>query len=214
MTIGDLQLGVRPIADVQELLQLGQEHGYVASEEIMTLVKEYDMTMEEIEDLYSQLFDQSTEIYEQSPVTRGVLDNIEPTLDLSIQTVSQEPIRLYLREAGTIPLLTRDEETQLAKGVEMGDKRAKAAQGDSPRTTAAQRARAIVVLPALTLPAKKATESLAKRFSTSHSGCSAVTDLSSGARRKRGCGLGSASASAAPPPRSLPAKMLLFWAGW
>jgi RNA polymerase primary sigma factor len=125
MTIVDLQQDVRPIADFQELLQLGQERGYVTSEEIMALVEEYDMILEEIEDLYSQLFDQSTEIYEQSPATQGVLDDIEPTLDLSIQTVTQDPLRLYLHEAGAIPLLTRNEEIQLAERIEMGDKRAK-----------------------------------------------------------------------------------------
>jgi RNA polymerase primary sigma factor len=125
MATVDLREDARHVVDVQELLQLGHERGYVTGEEIMALVDEYDMIVEEIEDLYSQLFDQSTEVYEQSPVTQGALDDIEPTLDLSIQTVTQDPLRLYLSEAGAIPLLTKDEEVQLAKRIELGDKRAR-----------------------------------------------------------------------------------------
>ena len=87
----------RRIVDVQDLLLAGQDRGYVTSDEIMALVEDYDMTMEEIEDLYSQLFAQSIEIYEQSPVSQGALEPTEPTLDLSIQTVTHDPLRLYLK---------------------------------------------------------------------------------------------------------------------
>jgi len=125
MTTVDIQQDVCSMADVRDLVTLGQERGYVTREEIMALVEEYDLTVEEIEDLYSQLFDQSIEIYEQSPVSQGVLDTIEPTLDLSIQTVTQDPLRLYLKEAGNTPLLSRNEEIQLAKRIEMGDRPAK-----------------------------------------------------------------------------------------
>jgi RNA polymerase primary sigma factor len=125
MKLIDVQQEVRPIAEVEDLLQAGEERGYVTSDEIMALVEEFDMTMEEIEDLYSQLFDQAIEIDEQSPATTGTLEPTEPTLDLSINTVTGDPLRLYLQEAAETPLLTKDEEIALAKRVEHGDRLAK-----------------------------------------------------------------------------------------
>ncbi len=125
MTLASTDHDARLAGDIEGLLHLGQERGYVTSEEIMALVEELDMPLEEIEDLYSRLFDQSTEIYEESPVVQGALDTIEPTLDLSIQSVTQDPLRLYLKEAGSVPLLTRNDEIQLAKRMEAGDLRAK-----------------------------------------------------------------------------------------
>ncbi|NLV72236.1 MAG: sigma-70 family RNA polymerase sigma factor [Actinobacteria bacterium] len=126
MSTADLPEDIRPITHIQDLVRIGQKRGYVTSEEIMALVEEYDLTAKEIDDLHSQLFDQSVEIYDQSLGTPGSLDDAtEPILDLSTPTVTHDPVQLYLHQVGTIPLLSRDEEVQLAQRVELGDKRAK-----------------------------------------------------------------------------------------
>ena len=106
MTIVDVQPDVRLMVDAEDLLQLGQDRGYVTSAEIMALLEEYDLTTEEIEDLYSQLFDLAIEIDESSPLPAGTLEPTEPALDLSIDTITCDPLQLYLEEAGQTPLLT------------------------------------------------------------------------------------------------------------
>ena len=91
----------------------------------MSLVEDGDLSSETIDDLYSQLFDLNIEVYEQSPVVPGRLEQTEPVLDLSIETVAQDSLRLYLQEAGKTALLTQDAEIELAKAIEAGDKRSK-----------------------------------------------------------------------------------------
>jgi RNA polymerase primary sigma factor len=124
MSTVDIQQDVRPLAEIKDLVRSGQERGYVTSDDVMALIEECDLSLEEIEDFYTQLFDQSIEVYEQNPVPQGALDAIEPTLDLSIETVNQDPLRLYMKEAGKVPLLSKSEEVQLAKRIEAGDRRA------------------------------------------------------------------------------------------
>ncbi len=115
----------RTIVDIPGLLQAGQERGYVVTDEVMALVEDFDMTTEDIEDLYSQLFDLNVEVYEEAPVEAGGLEKTAPTLDLSVETVTNDPLRLYLKEAGEVPLLNKQEEVELAKRIEAGDMMAK-----------------------------------------------------------------------------------------
>ena len=61
----------------------------------------------------------------RASVAAGLAAPAEPILDLSIDTVSNDPLRLYLKEAGETPLLSKAEEIELAQRIEAGDKAAK-----------------------------------------------------------------------------------------
>jgi RNA polymerase primary sigma factor len=116
---------VRLLADVQALLRLGRERGYVTGEEITALVEECDLTLEECEDLYAQLFDVAIQIEEERPVASGSLKTSDPGPYPASEPVSSDPLQLYLRAAGETPLLTKDEEIELAQRIEAGDKQAR-----------------------------------------------------------------------------------------
>ena len=75
MTIEEIPLDVRPQVDVQNLLQLGQER---------------DLTLEEIEDLYAQLFDVALEIEEESPLPPSPLEPSESGRYLYTDTVNAD----------------------------------------------------------------------------------------------------------------------------
>jgi len=110
---------------VKDLLRIGEERGYVEEQEIMALIESCDPAPEEITDLYAELFDRSVAIEGHGLVSGQDLDTNAVEPDLSPQVVAEDPARLYLKQAGGIPLLTREEEVRLAQRVELGDAHAK-----------------------------------------------------------------------------------------
>jgi RNA polymerase primary sigma factor len=86
---------------------------------------ECDITVEDVQDLYSQLFHQPIETSEPIAIYPGAVEPIEPALSLSTKTLTGDGLQLYFNQAGGAPLLTKDEEIELAQRIEVGDKRAK-----------------------------------------------------------------------------------------
>jgi RNA polymerase primary sigma factor len=132
----------RPIEDelghVQQLILVGKERGYLLYDEVNESLPAEVTAPEEIDDLLSILERQGIEIYEdlatanaaraaatdaegpETDLKEEVL--AEATLDLSsgVETKSQDPVRVYLREMGSVPLLTREGEIVIAKRIERG----------------------------------------------------------------------------------------------
>ena len=122
--------------DAEELERLvadGLEKGFLTYDEIAAGLEDAELTREQTEDFYTYLVERSIDLVEgeqhkqpshEQPALVEDEAQAPPKLDLTVEP-SLDPLSLYLREIGKVPLLTADQEVSLAKQVERGDLAAK-----------------------------------------------------------------------------------------
>ena len=125
--------------NVQQLVLIGKERGYLLYDEINDSLPADVHSRQDIDDLLAILERQGIEIYEDLATAASAraaanapedpaadLKEESPAdagLDLSFEVdpKSQDPVRIYLREMGSVPLLTREGEVVIAKRMERGE---------------------------------------------------------------------------------------------
>ncbi len=119
--------------EVRQLINLGRERGYLLYDEVNDVLPEEVHSPEDLDDMFL-LFDSlgiemvdSEEKYKAKAEekTAEKEEPEEPTkVDLSPGTLEKtnDPVRMYLREMGTVPLLTREGEVEIARRIERGEK--------------------------------------------------------------------------------------------
>lgn len=121
--------------DMRELIERGKAKGTLSNSEILEALEDVDYDIEQIENLYEQLGNLGIGItgYLDAPEFEEIeseIERYESAEDMEKMLAQEglaidDPVRMYLKEIGKVPLLDADRELELAKKMAEGDEKAK-----------------------------------------------------------------------------------------
>src|SRR6202045_2299075 len=124
-------------------MDTGKEKGYLTYDQVNDLIPHDVHSSEDLDDLLTTIGTQGIDVLEGPKLPSSALDkkfeeaeegSEDVELDLTPGTLEKtnDPVRMYLREMGTVPLLTREGEVEIAKRIERGQLRVLKAISRSP----------------------------------------------------------------------------------
>jgi RNA polymerase primary sigma factor len=139
--------------ELKTLIKMGKTRGYLTHQEINDHLPEKLVNEEILEAIISMLNDMGIAVYEQAPDAATLLiaggatstateEEAEEAAEAALSTVDSEfgrttdPVRMYMREMGSVELLTREGEIEIAKRIEGGLQAMMLAISASPTTIA------------------------------------------------------------------------------
>src|SRR5437660_3307224 len=115
--------------EVRQLISIGKEKGYLLYDEVNELLPAEITSSDELDDLFNtfgsagiEVVDSGKTYLQEKQFDRTAEGSEELELDLTPGALDKtnDPVRMYLREMGTVPLLTREGEVEIARRIERG----------------------------------------------------------------------------------------------
>ncbi|MBN1946154.1 MAG: RNA polymerase sigma factor RpoD [Bradymonadales bacterium] len=118
--------------EIEQLVTLGKERGYLTYEEVNDALPSDVLSADQIDDMMNVLKDLNIEVVESADKVKSFrardhehktirIEEFEESEDLTF-TRTNDPVRMYLRKMGSVSLLTREGEVEIAKRIEEGER--------------------------------------------------------------------------------------------
>jgi RNA polymerase primary sigma factor len=121
--LGELKsrAGVELTEKVKDLIRLAQEQGYLTYTDINDALPDTIVTPEELDEIYTKLRNLEIEIVDQAEVDRVKQPEVEEEDEKARLDILDDPVRMYLKQMGQVPLLTREQEVEISKRIEVAE---------------------------------------------------------------------------------------------
>jgi RNA polymerase primary sigma factor len=106
---------------VKELVRLAQEQGYLTYGDINDALPDGFITPEDLDEIYLKLRNLEVEIVDQAEVDRVKQPEPEEEDEKARLDILDDPVRMYLKQMGQVPLLTREQEVEISKRIEAAE---------------------------------------------------------------------------------------------
>ena len=106
---------------IKKLIKLGKDKGYLTYDEINDILPEDITSSEDIDAILSALDNESIELLDADTAKAKAKAAKSKAVSVRADSGADDPVRMYLRQMGQIPLLSREEEISLAKRIEAAE---------------------------------------------------------------------------------------------
>ncbi len=103
---------------IKELVRLAQEQGYLTYNDINDALPDAVVTADDLDEVYTRLRNLDVEIVDQAEVDRIKQPEPEEEDEKARLDILDDPVRMYLKQMGQVPLLTREQEVEISKRIE------------------------------------------------------------------------------------------------